>query len=497
MPCRTILLAACLAALSSPVTAQVAEVEPNNACAQAQELGALPAGGVVVSGRLQGTVDQPEIDYYGFSTNGVGPDVVVEVVGADGGGGTLPDPYLAVLTQCGSVLARDDDGGAGADSRLVVPPHHLHYKVAVTSYPDADLQGFGATRGTYRLRITPVTANSGSLQGRLIDAEGSVTNFVTLTLRRCNPSCDSYVSSDGTWDGRVSFTGLVPGQRYAVEIRSTHHEVLVSPAVTATVGVLDLGDLVLTRLPSRRITGKLVRYGTLAPIQGAVLRLERPDPISPQSASVASAADGSFSFFGYGDLPLRAGEHVLSFGGSLPFQDGQELRFELPAAGDLALGTIELKGQPVSIEVLSNCEELPAAGGPCRFSVRVHNDLPTRLRGQVWAVFRGAGTAYQIGTPLAVDIAPFAVSPPLAFVYRVPGFAALDGYDAAACPEVYVGRGTTFFAVQASIADVPPGGGNNPLCVRRASSAAPATATGEVLGRSALRSKGPTMLPLQ
>lgn len=494
MPCRTLFLAVCLVALSSPVTAQVAEVEPNNACAQAQELGALPAGGVVVSGRLQGTVDQPEIDYYGFSTNGVGPDVVVEVVGADGGGGTLPDPYLAVLTQCGSVFARDDDGGAGADSRLVVPPYNLHYQLAVTSYPDVELQGFGATRGTYRLRITPVTANSGSLAGRLIDAEGLVTNFVTLSLRRCNPSCDTYVSSDGTWDGRLSFTGLVPGQRYAVEIRSTHHDVLVTPVVTATAGVLDLGDIVLTRLPSRRITGKLVRYGTLTPIPGAVLNLERPDPVSPQSTSVTSAADGTFSFFGYGDLPLRAGEHVLGFGGSIPFQDGQELRFDLPAAGDLALGSIELKGEPVSIEVLSNCEELPVAGGSCRFSVRVHNDLPTRLRGQVWAVLRGAGTAYQIGTPLAVDIAPFGVSPPQAFVYRVPSFAALEGSSNFVCPEVYVGRGSTYFAVQASIADSYPGSGSNPLCVRRASSLAPA-ASGDGMLRSALWSKGPLKVP--
>jgi serralysin len=91
------------------------------------------------------TIESPgNIDhFYVYLT--AGHTYYFELEGSASGQGTLADPTLALRPYpYDSVVAQNDDGGAGLNSRIV-------YTATQTAWYGADLAGFGNTTGSYRL----------------------------------------------------------------------------------------------------------------------------------------------------------------------------------------------------------------------------------------------------------------------------------------------------------------------------------------------------------
>jgi hypothetical protein len=106
------------------------------------------------------------------------------------------------------------------------------------------------------------------------------------------------------------------------------------------------------------------------------------------------------------------------------------------------VGDYALTSYPIFFSEIQPCN-LPADGGVCNFSVKITNDLSTRLSGKAWSIINGSGTgsfigftAFQTDTPRDVQLNP-GESTTLRFQFRVPDSVA-DG--AAICASVYVGR---------------------------------------------------------
>jgi hypothetical protein len=71
----------------------------------------------------------------------------IQVSGADGGGGTLADPFVAIWDSAGNHLAQDNDSGRGLDAYLTFTPSTSgYYYVAASSI-------FGVGTGTYSVRV--------------------------------------------------------------------------------------------------------------------------------------------------------------------------------------------------------------------------------------------------------------------------------------------------------------------------------------------------------
>src|SRR5215475_8176137 len=117
----TLLLGSIIAA-DSPALAQLTEVEPNDQCTIAQDLGAVTLP-VSLLGNLDSTPEVPDIDFFRF-TGDPGSNVKVDLEGAQTGKGTLGDPLLGLFDSSCNLIAVADEGGVGLNSRLTltVPP---------------------------------------------------------------------------------------------------------------------------------------------------------------------------------------------------------------------------------------------------------------------------------------------------------------------------------------------------------------------------------------
>jgi hypothetical protein len=86
------------------------------------------------------------IDHY-YAYLSAGHTYYFELEGASSGQGTLADPTLALRPYpYSSVVAYDDDGGAGFNSRIVYTPTQ-------SAWYGTDIAGFGSNTGSYRLSI--------------------------------------------------------------------------------------------------------------------------------------------------------------------------------------------------------------------------------------------------------------------------------------------------------------------------------------------------------
>ena len=64
-----------------------------------------------------------------------GSSFTIDLEGQDTGGGTLLDPYLRLYSGSGSLITENDDGGDGANSRLIyIPGSSGTYYIAAGSY---------------------------------------------------------------------------------------------------------------------------------------------------------------------------------------------------------------------------------------------------------------------------------------------------------------------------------------------------------------------------
>jgi hypothetical protein len=92
------------------------EIEPNNTCPTAQDVGAV-AFPLTRDGSLDSTPETLDVDFFRF-TGTPGSAVKVDLEGQDTGQGTLGDPFLGLFDSNCNLLALDDDG-SGTLKRLV------------------------------------------------------------------------------------------------------------------------------------------------------------------------------------------------------------------------------------------------------------------------------------------------------------------------------------------------------------------------------------------
>jgi hypothetical protein len=201
-----LLVAFCLGGLSSQALAQAVEVEPNDPCAEAQDIGPIDVTGASsIQGSLDTPPDEPDVDFFGFSTT-PGAQLVADQEGQETGAGTLSDPLLGLFDTDCNLLASNDDASGSLNSRLFfdVPPDGVLI-LAATAFGDDQFTGDGSFSGTYQLTISQAPPSIGSISGRIVGAPtgeplpGNEPPFATAELLRCDgDDCFELVNSQST-----------------------------------------------------------------------------------------------------------------------------------------------------------------------------------------------------------------------------------------------------------------------------------------------------------
>ena len=185
------------------------EVEPNDSCQTAQDIGAI-SGTFVMDGNLDSSA-APDVDFFRFSGTPNAP-VIVDHEGQATGKGTLGDPYLGFFdSNCNLIAVSDDYNTLNSHLEINVPADGV-YILAATSYPDFAFTGGGF--GSYQLTVAPVEFIS-SISGVITDAlngktlPGDVAPFTYARLLRCEGpfGCFDVNSQNTASDGSFHFTG--------------------------------------------------------------------------------------------------------------------------------------------------------------------------------------------------------------------------------------------------------------------------------------------------
>jgi hypothetical protein len=91
-----------------------------------------------------------DVDFYAFNAS-AGTTLLLEVLT-----GSL-DTFIGLFDSAGNLVAADDDGGAGLLSRIVYPvATGGRYYLAVSTFPDTDFSGDGASGGRYVLDLSAI-----------------------------------------------------------------------------------------------------------------------------------------------------------------------------------------------------------------------------------------------------------------------------------------------------------------------------------------------------
>lgn len=363
----TIVLAFSFAGLSF---GQGGEVEPNNTCNDAQDLGttSLP---VVVEGTLGSSAypppgESPDVDFFRFTTT-PGELLVVDLEGLASYKGTLGNPYLGQFDSDCNLAGADDDGGEGANARMEFgAPDNGTVILGVTGCCDGDFSGAHDQGGTYRLTVREM-AYAGSITGRVVDGDsglplpGDTDPYAGVYLFRCaSDECYELVSSQAT-DGAGSFRfdrdvsgNPLFGGRYKLEAYANGYITGSSNVFEVTEGEhKDIGDIAIYPVDYiGSIRGVVVDENTGAPIPGYQLpyayvelwRCYENDCFD--YAATASISDvGEFSFE-YPDYMLEPGDFqiVTSIAGYRP---ATSQVFAVGADEHVELGAISVTPLPI------------------------------------------------------------------------------------------------------------------------------------------------------
>jgi hypothetical protein len=314
----------------------------------------------------------------------------------------------------------------------------------------------------------------GGISGRIVNGQTGqpVSSFLPdnalLTLLFCSDAttCSPVGGSTIPSDGRFEFLGSVwtpfrPGL-YAIEITSSRFELLrTTPVEIAADAFVDLGDVALTLLPSvRSISGRLIDSVTGGPVPGT------SDPFAYVTfyrcaafgcnyfvGSVAVDTTGRFQIRSV-DLmsPLLAGDYVLTAAAE-QYVSLQGITFSATLNQDVDLGDIKIQPYPVRFSDTQGCQNIPASGGICRYSVRVTNGMTTTLNAASWSVitaslytgqqYTGGNSTFQPEPARTLRLRS-AKSEVLQFSFRVPA-GALNGTTICATAYVSADRTTRLF----------------------------------------------------
>ncbi|HEY3231598.1 MAG TPA: carboxypeptidase-like regulatory domain-containing protein [Roseiflexaceae bacterium] len=454
---------------AAPVASQVSDVEPNNTCGTAQDIGSatLP---FTLNGSLDTPPGIPDVDFFKF-TGPPSTTVQLDLEGVVTGKGTLADPLLGVFDPACSFITSDDNSGTPPNARVqfVVPPSGV-FVVAATSCCDYGFAGAGLSSGSYQLTISALQA-IGSISGRVVDAvtgnplPGIAPPFASVELRRCvNGDCFQTVGFQAPDEqGRFRFENgfgqiLTPGTyQLFVSAGPTYQPVLTPPFAVDEGQDYDSGDIALSPVPSiGSISGRVVDAATGAPLRGdvppfAFVRLLRCDDFGCFDLNAQPTDNqGRFRFqTDYFGLPLPAGTYQLVIAAD-QYRERTTAPFTVGENENLDLGDIGLTARPIRFSEIRPCGQLPPEGGTCEYSFRITNSQTTTLSGLVWTIVEASSSGtfsdtirFQPGLPTWYLLPPGA-SRVVRFDFEVPSSTPNGTYI---CVQGTASQGDTFFDV--------------------------------------------------
>jgi hypothetical protein len=244
-------LAFVLAGFPPASHADIDEVEPNDTCQTAQEVGAITALPVTVRGELA-PVDWEgwppgDVDFYAFEAD-AGTRLEARLLGWYSGAGTLIDPFLGLFDSACGFLDYSDDAPGTLDSRLVFQvPEDGRFVLAATGCCDWNFDGVHWYEGSYALVIDVPPPAIGSVSGRLVDAfTGAPLSsfqepFAFGALYRCHDlDCWDWVKDvQFDLDGRFELTTDWRGQ--PIEVGSFRLEIWASEYQSRSIGPFEVG----------------------------------------------------------------------------------------------------------------------------------------------------------------------------------------------------------------------------------------------------------------
>lgn len=395
--CRDLILAGFLA-IAWITSSHAQEIEPNQPCTEAQDLGAVGFP-FSLAGELLPIGSIADIDFFRF-TAAPGTFLRADHQGSSFGSGSLFNPQLGLFDASCNFVNQNDDSGS-LDSRLffTVPPDGT-FILAATSFPDFAFQGAG--NGTYLLSLT-VTEPIDSISGRLVsDRDGSpVTGseplFAGVALYRCfDGACFEFVNFQSPdANGEFLFDANFNGDRlqagtYQLQVFANGFDFFFGePFDVSANTAFDAGDVVLTMQSFiGSISGRVVDALTGQPLTGfgppnAVAIVDRCEAFGCFSVTGGQVNEqGQFNFPGllYNIVPgvyrvsAMADDYRQSFTAQMLIDEGGHADF-----GDVAIAPF-----PIQFGEVQGCD-LPPGGGLCEYSIRITNRGPGRFRGEGWS----------------------------------------------------------------------------------------------------------------
>ena len=181
-------------------------------------------GSVALGGTVTGSLEA-EFDKDWFAVDLVaGGTYQFDLLGEDGGGGTLPDPSLGLYNAAGDLLAENDDFGNGLDSRLssFVAPSTGTYYLEAGAYSDET--------GTYTLSTTIV---SPPVPGDDFPDDSGTTTYLS-------PGQGQAGELEDAGDVDAFWLSMVEGQHYTVTVTP---DSLDDRDVSVQLALANLGQL--------------------------------------------------------------------------------------------------------------------------------------------------------------------------------------------------------------------------------------------------------------
>jgi len=201
--------------------------------------------------------------------------------------------------------------------------------------------------------------------------------------------------------------------------------------------------------PNVKISGQLVDKLFEDPLRGdaepfAHVELERCDNsgcywINSQNTD----SEGRFRFISDNSrLALSAGKYrVIAYANQ--YQSGRTGSIIVADGENRNIGHFPLQPFPIQFSDVLPCDNMPAEGGICRYSVKVTNHLSTPFYGKAWSVIWAYPiNSYTSSTRFQVKAEPLKLKSHkgtnVQFEFQVPAGALID--DAIICATIYVGQ---------------------------------------------------------
>jgi hypothetical protein len=258
-------LSAAFSLVSSPVPAQLLEIEPNDTCGIAQDAGSLDSLPVDLAGELVpnfGAEPSGDVDFYQFSAP-AGTELRARLFAQSDDFGPTWDAYLGLFDgDCNPITANDDYWNLNPRIDFTVPAGDT-FILAATGCCDGTFEGYHGAAGLYSLRLLVPPTPIAGITGRIVDGvtgeplAGGAYPSPWVELRRCSTAgCTTWVSSQSADEGGVFRfetdqygNPLDPGT-WVVQVWANEYVGLeAGPFEVASGETFDLGDLALEPPP--------------------------------------------------------------------------------------------------------------------------------------------------------------------------------------------------------------------------------------------------------